>query len=224
MVEMGSALIGCRQRHRWSKSEGNMRFLRTFLMGIFLASGGSAYADTYKLRPGDVLEITVWQDQKLNRKVTVAPDGIVGFPLAGRIKVGGMTAEQAENQIRSKLQPKYVEELDVTVSYLESPKKDPNAEKATAGEWTVYVTGEVNKPGAFVVPKRAPTVLQAIALSGGIGPFGAQKRIQIHRKVNGSEYVYQFDYTLYEKGENLDGNITLRNGDVIVVPERRLFE
>lgn len=201
------------------------RFGKILLSGMFLATSGVAMADTYKLRPGDVLEITVWQDQKLNRQAIIAPDGILAVPLAGRLKVGGLTAAAAEDLIKDRLQPKYVEPLDVTVSYVQSPKKETTPEKIKKDpEWTVYVTGEVAKPGAFVVPKRAPTVLQAISLAGGVGPFAANKRIQIHRKANGQEYVYEFNYSLYEKGENLEGNITLRNGDVIVVPERRLFE
>jgi polysaccharide biosynthesis/export protein len=203
-----------------------MKRLGKILLGAaLLAAPSAAVADTYKLRPGDVLEITVWQDQKLNRQAIIAPDGILAVPLAGRLKVGGLTAAAAEELIKDRLQPKYVEPLDVTVSYVQSPKKEATTEREKKDpEWTVYVTGEVAKPGAFVVPKRPPTVLQAIALAGGVGPFGANKRIQIHRKANGQEYVYEFNYTLYEKGENLEGNITLRNGDVIVVPERRLFE
>jgi polysaccharide biosynthesis/export protein len=205
-----------------------MKFLKGLVAGAIALSGTYAFAqdaDTYRLRPGDTVEVIVWQDQKLNRKAVVAPDGIIAVPLAGRIRIGGKTAAQAESLLKARLQPKYVEELDVTVSYLESPKKDVTAAKEVKPpEWTVYVTGEVARPGSFAVPKRAPTALQAIALAGGIGPFGAAKRIQIHRKVNGAEYVYEFDYTRYEKGESLEGNITLRNGDVIVVPEKRLFE
>ena len=201
-----------------------MRFVKALLTGVLLTTSSIAWADTYKLRPGDVLEVTVWQDQKLNRQVIIAPDGVMAFPLAGRVKVGGLTADAAENLLKDRLQPKYVEPLDVTVSYVQSPKNETLREPRKDAEWTVYVTGEVAKPGAYIVPKRAPTVLQAISLSGGVGPFAAAKRIQIHRKVNGAEYVYDFDYSRYEKGEDLEGNITLRNGDVIVVPERHLFE
>jgi polysaccharide biosynthesis/export protein len=201
-----------------------MKFLKNIVAGAVILTGAeAALADSYRLRPGDTVEVIVWQDQKLNRKAVIAPDGNIAIPLAGRIKVGGRTATEAESTLKARLQPKYVEELDVTVSYLESPKKE-KGELAKPAEWTVYVTGEVAKPGAFIVPKTPPTVLQAIALSGGIGPFGAGKRIQIHRKVGKSEYVYEFDYSKYEKGEDLDGNITLRNGDVIVVPERKIFE
>ncbi len=203
-----------------------MRIFKAIFAGAMVYMASAATADTYRLRPGDVVEVIVWQDAKLNRQSIVAPDGILAFPLAGRLQVKGLTAAQAESLIKSKLQPKYVEELDVTLSFIQSPKKDPPLPKEPVkdAEFTVYVTGEVAKPGSFTVPKRAPTVLQAIALSGGVGPFAASKRIQIHRKANGAEYVYEFNYALFEKGENLEGNITLRNGDVIVVPERKIFE
>ncbi|MFK5978992.1 MAG: polysaccharide export protein, partial [Rhizobiaceae bacterium] len=67
-------------------------------------------------------------------------------------------------------------------------------------------------------------VLQAIALSGGLGPFAAKKRIQIRRRIRGEDVYYSFNYRAVEKGDELDDNIYLRDGDVIVVPERRLFE
>ncbi len=73
----------------------------------------------------------------------------------------------------------------MTVSYVQSEKRE--LKEAKDREFTVYVTGEVAKPGAFVVPKRPPTVLQAIALSGGLGPFAAAKRIHVIRKVSGEE-------------------------------------
>jgi polysaccharide export outer membrane protein len=201
-----------------------MRWFLTFMVGLVLAVA-SAQADTYRLRPGDILDVNVIQDPKLNRQIVVAPDGYVAFPLAGRFKAGGLTTSAVENALKSGLQKQFSTDLDVTVSYVQSEKREPRSLKeAKEAEYTVYVTGEVAKPGAFIVPKRPPTVLQAIALSGGLGPFAAPRRIHIIRKVNGGEMVYPFDYKLYEKGHNLEGNITLRNGDVVVVPERGLFQ
>lgn len=202
-----------------------MRMFLAFLVGMLLATAATAHADTYRLRPGDVLDVNVIQDPKLNRQIVVAPDGFVAFPLAGRFRAGGLTASAVETALKAGLQKQFTTELDVTVSYIQSEKREPRELKdAKDAEWTVFVTGEVNKPGVFVVPKRAPTVLQAIALSGGLGPFAAERRIKIHRKVNGEEIVFPFNYKLYTKGQDLEGNITLRNGDVVVVPERGLFE
>jgi polysaccharide export outer membrane protein len=202
-----------------------MRMFLAFMVGMLLAAAATAHADTYRLRPGDVLDVNVIQDPKLNRQIVVAPDGFVAFPLAGRFRAGGLTASAVETALKAGLQKQFTTELDVTVSYIQSEKREPRELRdAKDTEWTVFVTGEVNKPGVFVVPKRAPTVLQAIALSGGLGPFAAERRIKIHRKVNGEEIVFPFNYKLYTKGQDLEGNITLRNGDVVVVPERGLFE
>ena len=199
-----------------------MRHILVSLVGLLLVMTGAAQADTYRLRPGDVLDVNVFQDPKLNRQIVVAPDGQVAFPLAGRFRAGGLTTSAVEAALKAKLQKQFTSELDVTVSYIQSEKRE--LKEAKDREWTVYVTGEVGKPGAFVVPKRAPTVLQAIALAGGLGPFAAERRIMIHRKIDGEEVVFPFNYRDYTKGDDMAGNITLRNGDVIVVPERGLFQ
>jgi polysaccharide export outer membrane protein len=199
-----------------------MRVLLMLLVGMWLAVADTAHAQSYRLRPGDVLDVTVWQDPKLNRQIVVGPDGFVSFPLAGRFKAGGQTTAAVEDALKARLQKQFTTELDVTVSFVQSEKRE--LKEAKDAEYTVYVTGEVAKPGAFVVPKRPPTVLQAIALSGGLGPFAAAKRIHVIRKGSGGERVFPFNYRLYEKGRDLEGNITLRNGDVVVVPERGLFE
>lgn len=199
-----------------------MRAVLSLLVGLWLAAATMAQADTYRLRPGDVLDVIVFQDPKLNRQIVVAPDGQVAFPLAGRFRAGGLTTSAVEAALKARLQKQFTTELDVTVSYIQSEKRE--LKEAKDAEWTVYVTGEVGKPGAFVVPKKAPTVLQAIALSGGLGPFAAERRIKVLRKVNGEDVVFPFNYKDYTKGYDMEGNITLRNGDVVVVPERGLFE
>jgi polysaccharide export outer membrane protein len=126
-----------------------MRGFLIFLTGLMFAVAATTQADTYRLRPGDVLDVNVIQDPKLNRQIVVAPDGFVAFPLAGRFKAGGLTTSGVENALKAGLQKQFSTELDVTVSYIQSEKRD--LKDAQDPEWTVYVTGEVNKPGAFVV-------------------------------------------------------------------------
>jgi polysaccharide export outer membrane protein len=84
------------------------------------------------------------------------------------------------------------------------------------------VTGEVNKPGPYPLD-RPVDALQAIALSGGFSPYAATKRIVIHREENGVEYQLRFNYRDLMSGRDLSGNIQLRPGDVVVVPEKGLF-
>ena len=185
-----------------------------FLCGLLT----SAVAQVEPLHPGDTLQISVWQDPKLDRTVVVGPDGVISFPFAGHIQAGGITPQALENSLRSRLQKNYAGRLDITVSLAAVNKEeDANAKPR------VYITGEVLKPGPYAIT-RSTNVMQAIALAGGVGPFAASKRIQIHRQMDGKESVFLFDYNAYKAGTDTSDNIELRSGDVIIVPERGLLE
>jgi polysaccharide biosynthesis/export protein len=178
----------------------------------------SAMAQVEPLHPGDTIQISVWQDPKLNRQVVIGPDGMISFPLAGHIQAGGLTPQALENVLRRRLQKNYTSHLDITVSLAAV-----NREEQVETKPRVYITGEILKPGPYII--RADTsVIQALALAGGLGPFAASKRIQIHRQVNGTDSTYLFNYNAYVEGANTADNIILRSGDVIIVPQRGLFE
>jgi polysaccharide export outer membrane protein len=193
-----------------------MRRLAVFLtlLTLFL---GTADAQTYRIQPGDTLGIVVWQDEKLNRDVLVGPDGMISFPLAGRIRAGGATVEAVEKALARGLKKLYTTELDVSVAIRSLAQEEEETGRV------IYVTGEVKAPGKFEI-KTPTTVLQAIALSGGVTEFAAQRRIQVIRKIKQREVVYTFNYSKYERGKDLEGNIYLRAGDVVVIPEGGLFE
>ena len=186
------------------------------LMCTMIASSAQA---AYRLQPGDTIQVSVWQEPKLDRQLVIAPDGSVAMPLVGHVSAGGRSAQQLEKAIKAKLQTQYQSDLDVTVSLVAQPPEDED-EKIDP---TIFVMGEVNKPGEFAIKKRI-TLLQALAMGGGLSAFAAQRRIQVHRKVDGEDTIFQFDYRAFEHGRDVAGNIALRPGDVIVVPERGLFE
>ena len=173
------------------------------------------------LKPGDSLSISVLQDPKLDRTVVIDPRGEIAFPLAGHIRAQGLTPLALENILKSKLKNNYKDDnLDVTVAFINAPK-EPIEEDLKP---KVFITGEVIRPGSYVVRQRT-TLMQAIALAGGVGPFAAKKRIMVRRRdAGGNETIYMFNYKAYEGGDDLEGNISLRAGDVIMVPERGLFE
>lgn len=190
--------------------------MRMILMLLALAiSASAATAQQYRLQPGDTVEVTVFQEPDLGRQIVVAPDGRVSFPLVGHLRAGGLSVEGLERAIKKQLEKYYNTELDVTVllSGTVEPRTLP----------IVYVTGEVQKPGPLEMTTPT-TVLQALAMAGGLGPFAAKRRIQIRRRVKGEEILFPFDYDAAEDGHEIVGNITLQHGDVIIVPERGLFE
>ena len=189
------------------------------LVLLFCALATNAFAQSEPLQPGDTLQISVWQDPKLDRQVVIAPDGMISFPLAGHIKAAGITTQALENLLRARLRKNYTERLDITVSLAAV-----NPSEALETKPRVYITGEVLKPGPYPA-KPAIDIAQAIALAGGLSPFAASRRIQIHRKVDGADTVLVFDYKAFQSGTGSpDNNIALRSGDVVIVPERGLLE
>lgn len=194
--------------------------MRLILALLFLGGFGSvAMAQT--LKSGDNLSISVLQDPKLDRQVVVDPSGQIAFPLAGHVRARGLTPQAVENILKEKLKSNYKDEnLDVTVSFVNASKPDPIEDDLKP---KIFITGEVTRPGSYIVRQRT-TLMQAISLAGGLGPYAAKRRLQVRRRVGGDETIFVFDYRAYEAGADIEGNITLRAGDVIMVPERGLFE
>jgi polysaccharide export outer membrane protein len=141
-------------------------------LGLLIAGVAHSQPARYVLQPGDTVEISVLQDPTLNRQIVIGPDGTISFPLAGHIRAAGLTAEALEATLTKKLSKNYKSDLEVTVML----------SKVNEGlESRIFVTGEVNKPGPYPIAP-GTNVMQAIALSGGLGRFAAGSRIQIHRR------------------------------------------
>jgi polysaccharide biosynthesis/export protein len=193
--------------------------MRLWLIFIALLASVLA-ANAQALKSGDSLSITVLQDPKLDRTVVVSPSGEIAFPLAGHIRARGLTPLALENILKAKLKSNYKDEsLDVTVALVNAPKDIPEDDLKPK----VFITGEIIKPGSYVVRQRT-TLMQAIALAGGLGPYAAKQRIQVRRRSGIDETIFMFNYRAYEAGQDLEGNITLRAGDVIMVPEKGLLD
>lgn len=159
----------------------------------------------YAVQPGDILEISVWKEEDLQREVLVRPDGRFSFPLAGEVDATGKTVGELREEISANLQ-KYIPDLIVTVSV-----------KSILGN-KVFVIGQVNKPGEFVVNPRVD-VMQALSMAGGTTPFAALNDIVVLRRDgNGSQRAIRFAYKDVERGRSLDQNIVLTSGDIVVVP------
>ncbi len=181
-----------------------LSMLLCFLMVIVVQN--QAYAiERYEILPGDVVQISVWNEEELAREVLVRPDGAISFPLAGDIETDGKTAEEVRAEIATKLE-KYIPEAEVNV-----------AVESTQGN-RAYVLGKVARPGPILMSQDTD-VMQAISVAGGTTTFAKLKKIIILRRdVNGNEEAIPFNYKQVEKGEDLETNIILQKGDVVVVP------
>jgi polysaccharide export outer membrane protein len=175
-----------------------------------LSSGGSlsneldAASDSYKLRPGDVLTVSVWKETDLQGEVLIRPDGGITFALAGELEAAGHTVGELTTMLEARIR-RYIPDAVVTVTV-----------KAATGN-RVYVIGKVNKPGDF--PLTGPIdVMQALSLAGGATPFADLNAIRVLRRDGDHQMSITFHYNEIARGRRLDQNILLKNGDTVVVP------
>jgi polysaccharide export outer membrane protein len=181
---------------------------------VFFTATASAQ-DGYQINGGDLLHISVYGEQNLDKDVPVQPDGGIAFPLVGNLNVRGMTLKELQGKIAANLRESQyfpnLTENEVTVSMV----------KATGN--SVSVVGQVKQPGTFAYDTQLD-VMQALSLAGGLTPFASKSKIKILRRDQaGIQTAILFDYSDVEDGEQLDKNILLRGGDVVVVPQAGLF-
>ncbi|MCX7857685.1 MAG: polysaccharide biosynthesis/export family protein [Deltaproteobacteria bacterium] len=159
---------------------------------------------SYVIGPGDVLDISVWRDDALTKTVVVLPDGRISFPLIGEILAAGRTLDDIKREIKQKLS-----------AYVSEPVL--NLEVKQVNSLIIYVIGRVNNPGRFVLNTNV-NVLQALSMAGGLNPFAKKERIKVFRQENGKTRIIPFNYDDVVEGKNIEQNITLKRGDVVVVP------
>ncbi|WP_425102241.1 polysaccharide biosynthesis/export family protein [Tropicibacter sp. S64] len=188
-----------------------------------LALGTTAEAQgTYRIQRGDVLRVEVLEDEGLNRELLVLPDGRVSMPLAGNILAAGRTVTQVQRAITAGLANNF--SITPTVYVGVSRIKEPEPQQEEAPElYRIYVLGETGKTGLIEV-EPGTTVLQLFAQMGGFTNFAAKKRIQLRRRTETGERIYTLNYKHIERGQSGAGLATVQDGDVFVVPQRRLFE
>src|SRR5215831_7307855 len=158
----------------------------------------------YTVKPGDMLAISVWKEPDLQGPVLVRPDGTFSFPLAGQLDARGHSVLELQQMITDKLK-KYISDPVVTVSISEVKGNK------------VYVLGQVNKPGEFIVNPRVD-VMQALSMAGGTTAYAALSDITILRRTDAGQQSLPFHYAEVARGRNLQQNIMLQAGDVVVVP------
>jgi polysaccharide export outer membrane protein len=162
-------------------------------------------AEGYVIGPDDVLSIVFWKDKDLSAEVTVRPDGKVSLPLLNDVQAQGRTPEQLRDALKQAAQA-YVEDPNPTVMVKEIKSR------------RVFITGQVEKPGPYPLTGET-TVLQLIAMAGGMREFADGSNISIIRKADdGGSLILPFNYRDVLKRKNLHQNVQLKPGDTVVVP------
>jgi polysaccharide biosynthesis/export protein len=165
---------------------------------------------TYRISPGDQLEVYVWGDSRLQREIAVLPDGTFAFPLAGTIMAAGHTTNEIEAQLSKLLAPQYKGvDQQVTVSV-----------KAPTG-MQISIIGKVKAPGNLA-PTRYLNLIGALALAGGPTDFADVGNIVIIRQQGGRAQVIKAHVAGILRGkpspEDLSDIPQLVAGDTVVVP------
>jgi polysaccharide biosynthesis/export protein len=180
-----------------------LSFVSQQVFAVDIQQNSPARSD-YIIGSGDVLMVSIWKDESLTQEVVVLPDGTISYPLIGIVKAEGKTINELKAEIEKRIK-KYVPDpgLWISVRHMNSSY--------------VCILGRVNKPGSFLLSSRV-NVLQGLALAGGLNPFADNNNIKIFRTEENETKLIRFRYNDVIKGKNLEENITLQRGDIIIVP------
>jgi polysaccharide biosynthesis/export protein len=165
----------------------------------------SSLESTYLMGPEDVLDISVWKDEILSREVVVRPDGFITFPLIGEVRAEGRTVGDLTKEMDERL-THFISDPRIAIAVSE------------VNSFKIFVIGKVDKAGGFKIGQYTD-VMQALSLAGGLTPFAREGSIKVLRRgKNGDQSTFPFDYGEVLKGRNLEQNIVLQRGDVVMVP------
>ena len=166
-----------------------------------------AVPPSYIIGPDDVLTIVFWREKDLSGDVIVRPDGRISLPLVNELVAAGLTPEELRQKVTAEAE-RYVQDPTVSVVV-----KQINSRK-------VYITGEIGKPGTYPLAEHM-TVLQLIAIAGGLHDFADKENIVVMRnekRPDGLPISYKVNYSDLIKRKNVSQNIELHPGDTIIVP------
>ena len=158
----------------------------------------------YVIGPDDVLQIVFWREKDLSGDVIVRSDGRISLPLLNDVVAAGRTPEELGAALIAGASA-FIADPNATVVVKESRSKK------------VFITGSVERPGPYVLTGRT-TVVQLIAMAGGLKEYANQKSIVVMRAMNGQQVSYGVDYHSILRRQNLDQNFELVPGDTILVP------
>ena len=167
---------------------------------IGVATSEATVSEDYRIGPQDLIEIQVYGLEGLKREVRVNSRGVVSLPLIGAVALGGLTAQEAEDLIKTKYERDYNLQVSLFIKEFTSHR--------------ITIRGAVNKPGVFPI-KGQISLLQALAIAGGGSPLSDMSKVMLFRLENGTRKSSKYDVAKIRAGELEDP--TLMNDDLVVV-------
>lgn len=172
--------------------------------GTVPASVPAVIPPDYVIGADDVLTIAFWGEKDMSGDVIVRPDGKITLPLINDVVAAGLSPDQLRQRLAA-LAETFFKDVQATVAV------------KTINSRRVFITGQVEKPGSYPLTTRT-TVMQLIALAGGLKEFAKANKIVVMRNDGGRESRLPFDYKKVVEGRNLLENVEMRPGDTVVVP------
>ncbi len=185
------------------------RALFAFLFAM-LASLASTFAHAqaaseYRLGPGDVVRITVYQAPDLSLETRIGEAGLISYPLLGSVRLGGLGVTQAERAIADGLR---------NGNFLKQPQVSLLVVQVRGSQ--VSVLGQVNRPGRFPVETADMRLSDLLAMAGGIAPSGAETITLVGTR-GGQPFRRELDLQSIVRSERRADDVFLQNGDVVYV-------
>jgi len=178
---------------------------------IFSSNKELGYVAThyiYKIKSSDSLDISVFQADELSRKLVVNSQGNIAFPLIGKVRVAGLSQEQIEATLAAKLGAKYLYNPQVSVAVGNKSNRK------------VTLDGSVRKPGIYPIEGNI-TLIQAVALAGGLNEIADDEKIIIFRKSTNKAYL--LDLNKIREGKMRDPYLTADDRIIVSKSGTRSF-
>ena len=191
-----------------------LRFIIAWLVFAIAPSIGAAQQQVggeYRLGPGDVVRITVYNNPDLTTEAQITQQGQITFPLIGEVQIGNMEKNQAEQIIARRLgEGGFVVKPQVNVLVLGFKSQQ------------ISVLGQVNRPGKYPI-EQASTLADLLAIAGGISQTGGDIVTHISKGADGKTAKRDIDINEALKNGSMDKNFPVANGDIIFVPRAPMF-
>jgi len=181
------------------------KLVNAVLLLATLSIGTVVHAsESYTLNAGDMLSISVWNEDALQKEVVILPDGTISFPLAGQINAKNKTVVDVETELKEKLS-----------EYISDPVVNVTVNQVSGN--TVHILGKVQTPGSFGM-NQPLDAMQALSLAGGLTTYAKENDIIILRRDGMKQQIIPVYYANIKQGKSLESNVLLESGDVIIIP------
>lgn len=208
LFAMSAALVALAAAPGWPQGDPQVKPKPSAQVPAEVKEAKDALVRAYRIGPGDLLEIKVFEVKELDQTVRVSEDGSITLPLLGRVVVGGLTQEGVAQKLAGLLQAKYVKNPQVTIFIKEYKNQQ------------VAVIGAVVNAGSYELVGRR-NLLQIVSMAGGFAETAGNEVFILREGPDGAASTLTIDLKDLLVNGNQALNVPIEPNDVINVPVDR---